>query len=74
MFLKNISEVEQIVQSIKHASLVLSNALPLRQKSVFRSVNIHGRAAGGPADLLVFTVVERSCIYLYWLLQDLTGP
>lgn len=68
----NISSAEQIVLSINHTSLVLSNALHLWPKSVFRSVDIHAQAAGGPADLLVFTVVERSCVYLYWLLQDLT--
>lgn len=70
--LKNISNVEQIVLSIKHMSLVLSNALHLQPKSVFRSVEIHAQAAGGPADLLAFIVVERRCVDLYWLLQDLT--
>jgi len=54
-------------------SLMLSNALLLDQKSVFRSVNVHAQAARGPADLLVFTGVERTCVYFYWLLQDLTG-
>lgn len=50
--LKNIPNVEQIVLSIKHMSLVLSNASHLRPKPVFRSVDIHAQAAGGPADLL----------------------
>lgn len=60
-----------IVLLIKHMSLVLTNALHLEQKSVLRSAD--AQAAGCPADLLGFTVVERSCVYLYWLLQDLTG-